>query len=123
MVLESTNAGPTEELLDEVIASYLDAVALGRPPRQEALLARYPELAAELRKFFEDREQFDQLALPLREISLRSIRPRIGPHAGALPGPRLGPTDTRTPTFEPRPPGWEEATAPPALDDYEILEE
>src|SRR5437016_5881104 len=127
MPLESTGACPREDLLDEVLASYLDAVALGRPPRQEDLLARYPELAAELAEFFEDRQQFDALASPLREISLRSIPPRMGPADGGPPGPRSDPTpgvaDSCTPVFEPRTTAWEESTGLPALDDYDILEE
>src|SRR5262249_5085422 len=117
---------PREELLDEVIASYLDAVALGRPPSQGELLARHPELAAELAEFLEDRNQFDLLASPLRDISERSTCPERRPMTRVEPAPRptpltVGP-DACIPTFEPRAATWEDSS-PPTLADYEILEE
>jgi len=38
-----------EQLLDEVIATYLDDVAGGQVPERLELLARYPHLATELK--------------------------------------------------------------------------
>src|SRR3954469_22408229 len=91
MVQELTDAYPREELLDEIIASYLDEVALRRLPSQGELLARHPELAAELAEFFEDRNQFDLLASPLRDISERSTCSERWPAGDIEPGPRPSP--------------------------------
>jgi eukaryotic-like serine/threonine-protein kinase len=122
MAPKPTDACLLEELLDEVIASYLDALALGHPPAQQELLALHPELAAELTRFFENRDRFDRLASPLREMSGQDICPRVlarPDRASVAPDPG----DTRTPTFEGHAPGWHDAQPPPNLNDYEILEE
>src|SRR5262245_16248252 len=127
MPLESMGATPREQLLDEIVAAYLDAVAPCRPPQQQELLARYPELATELAEFFADCNQFNRLASPLRECSGRSISPEREFPGSVMPEPPAGSTpvvgNSCTPTFEPRAGTWREAGVPPLLDDYEILEE
>jgi WD40 repeat protein/tRNA A-37 threonylcarbamoyl transferase component Bud32 len=45
-----------ETRLDQVIAEYLVALEEGRAPRREELIARHPDLAAELERFFADRD-------------------------------------------------------------------
>jgi len=47
---EGGGPGP-EERLDEIIASYLEAVEKGEAPAEEELLSRHPEFAAELKSF------------------------------------------------------------------------
>jgi serine/threonine protein kinase/formylglycine-generating enzyme required for sulfatase activity len=51
-----------EERVNEVIAAYLQAIERGGIPDQEKLLADHPDIAAELKSFFANRECFQQAA-------------------------------------------------------------
>lgn len=53
-----------ERRVDEAIAEFLEAERGGRAPDPEAWLARYPDLADELRAFLGDRAHFARLAWP-----------------------------------------------------------
>ena len=55
-MIANGNTCDREEQLDEVIAAYLAAVRTGQASDQEAWLARYPELAADLAEFFANRK-------------------------------------------------------------------
>jgi tRNA A-37 threonylcarbamoyl transferase component Bud32 len=55
-----------DQLLDAVIAGYLQEVEAGRVPDREALLARHPGLADRLRAFFADCDRLDLQAAALR---------------------------------------------------------
>jgi WD40 repeat protein/tRNA A-37 threonylcarbamoyl transferase component Bud32 len=66
MANEATASYRLDEHLDEVLAAYLEAARSGRAPEQRDLLARHPDLAAELRDFFADHELVRGLAEPLR---------------------------------------------------------
>jgi serine/threonine protein kinase/Flp pilus assembly protein TadD len=58
-----------EGLLDEIVTGYLRAVGAGETPNRHELLARHPELAAELNEFFADQDRLTQLAAPLRRAA------------------------------------------------------
>ena len=109
MVAEKAQPDDRESQLDEVIASYLEALETGAAPDRNNWLQRYPHLANELAAFFADEACFDGLMAPLR---------------GHTPTPRSGlmPPNGRGAAPEVR---VEPATAVPArgFGDYEILEE
>src|SRR5215468_1369481 len=109
-----------ERQLDDVIVAYVEAAEAGQAPDRREWLARYPELAAELKAFFADEDQFDSLMAPLRSPAatpaaakeLRSIR--LSPSTPPLweSSRRQGDT-TRTPADHPS----------PLFGDYELLGE
>lgn len=57
----------SDQLLDEIIASYLRAVAQGKNPVRDDLLTQYPQYADDLREFFFDHDRMNRLARPLCE--------------------------------------------------------
>jgi WD40 repeat protein/serine/threonine protein kinase len=58
--------GDPDTGLENVLAEYLRAVEAGKPPDRKELLARHPDLAAELQEFFANRDSISRLATPLR---------------------------------------------------------
>ncbi len=66
---EDTSDAGREQQLDRVIAEYLEAERTGRPPDREEFLRRHPDLAAALRSFFADKDQFRRMAEPIRAAS------------------------------------------------------
>jgi eukaryotic-like serine/threonine-protein kinase len=66
MAVESVDPTPRDDLLDEIVVDYLEAVEAGRTPDRAALLARYPALADKLAAFFRNQDRFDALVSPLR---------------------------------------------------------
>ena len=77
---------PREERLNEVLAGYIDEVESGVIKDRRQWLVRYPEFYDELSDFFMDRDDFEKIAAPLRDVrapartSWRSIgltHPRI----------------------------------------------
>src|SRR5258708_4662315 len=95
-----------EQLLDEVVTAYLQAVEAGRNPDPAEWLAHHPDLADELNEFFAAQKSIDRAAAPLRDLA--------PPAPNAAEAPTLAHGDT--------PPS-------PVLDivryfgDYELLEE
>jgi eukaryotic-like serine/threonine-protein kinase len=76
MTVETGDLSPRQRRLEEVIAAYLAAAEKGRTPDRADLLAKNPDLAADLRAFFEDHDRVRQVAGPMRALA-----------GSVLPGP------------------------------------
>jgi WD40 repeat protein/tRNA A-37 threonylcarbamoyl transferase component Bud32 len=81
-----------EERLREVLVACIEAAEAGQTVDQEAILARYPEFAAELRDFFAGRAGLERLAEPLRAgAGATGAEPAtVGPGESASAGPAVG---------------------------------
>ena len=66
MIDEQKATSGDEQILEEILAAYLKAMEAGTPPDQQELLARYPELAAELSAFFAEHEALRRLTEAVR---------------------------------------------------------
>src|SRR2546421_6761731 len=55
-----------ESLLQEILAAYLQAGEAGRSPDRKEILARHPDLAADLETFFADHDRMKNAAAPFR---------------------------------------------------------
>jgi serine/threonine-protein kinase len=65
MATESANPAGREQVLDEVLTAYLKAVDAGQPPDRREVLARHPELAPDLERFFADHDAIGRWTEPL----------------------------------------------------------
>ena len=83
--------GDREQRLHEVIASYLEDLEAGRLPDRPGVLARHPDLAADLASFFANQDHLDRLTAPLRD--------RVGP--GEPPAQNHSVGTERTPAVVP----------------------
>jgi serine/threonine-protein kinase len=75
-----------DQRLDAVVAAYVKAIESGQPPDCQELLARYPDLAAELTVFFADHDHVDQWAAPLRAAQA-ALAPTPPPDDTLFPSP------------------------------------
>jgi tetratricopeptide (TPR) repeat protein len=69
MTIANGKSPRRDELLDEVVVAYLEAVESGRTPDSQEWLSRYPELASELAAFFADQDKVERWTAPLRQAA------------------------------------------------------
>src|SRR5262245_28489672 len=99
---------PREEQLNEVLAAYIQAVEAGSSPDRKELLARHPDLAADLEEFFADHDRMRGAAAPFRP-------------AGGTPPVNVADVETAAPEGPARPdPSVGRVRS---FGDYELLEE
>jgi WD40 repeat protein/tRNA A-37 threonylcarbamoyl transferase component Bud32 len=79
MADETQDVKRSDPSLDELLARCIAAEEAGRPLDRQELLARHPQLAAELREFFANRDQMQRLAAPLRGEQPSSLSQGGGP--------------------------------------------
>jgi serine/threonine protein kinase/WD40 repeat protein len=71
--------------LDDILASYLQAVDAGQNPDREELLKQHPELANSLRTFFADHDRMKQAAAPPQHTEAITLAPgEVKPANGSL---------------------------------------
>jgi WD40 repeat protein/tRNA A-37 threonylcarbamoyl transferase component Bud32 len=73
-----------EMRINEAIARYLEAAEAGRVPAREEFLARYPDLADDLRVFLDDQDRFAQAAARLEAPAAGVAMPTV-PTGGTAP--------------------------------------
>jgi eukaryotic-like serine/threonine-protein kinase len=65
--------GDREQVLNQIIADYLESQEAGQPADRGALLKQYPGLAAELSLFFANQDHVAQLTAPLRDVTRQTF--------------------------------------------------
>ena len=89
--------------MDEIIAAYLEADHRGEAPDPAELLARYPDLADDLRSFFANRDRFWQLVQPLAPPALAEASLGAPPAAASGVAPASGTGCSQPPLTHLRP--------------------
>src|SRR5262249_15481667 len=92
---ETHASASREQRLQEVLVACVKAAEQGQRLDRQALLARYPEFAAELTEFLADRDRIELLAEPLRAVtpgSPESAAPTLSPTQGVQTDPQPGTT-------------------------------
>ena len=108
----------TSDLLDQVLAEYLAALDAGFRPDRAAILARHPEIADDLRRFFANQDRIEGLAAPLRPEPIE-IDSSLTVDFGSKPSAADSPT-------QPAPPDGDEPGIGDHIryfGDYELLDE
>ena len=65
MTTEAFDSSEQDQRFQEVLAAYLQAVEAGQQPDRDAWLTQHPDVAAQLRSFFANQDEFARLAEPL----------------------------------------------------------
>jgi hypothetical protein len=69
MHTDTDELSPRDRALQEAIAAYLLAAQDGQAPDRSEVLAQFPDLAGELKAFFEDHDRICQVAGPMRTLA------------------------------------------------------
>ena len=69
MAIQPLDQSNREQCLDDVLTVYFKAVDAGQAPEREELFDLHPEIATELRDFFQSQDRLDQFAAPLRPVA------------------------------------------------------
>src|SRR5262245_50383228 len=85
METEHPDFGSSEQRLQEILHSYLQAIDAGKAPDQEEIVRQHPDLADELRAFFADQKKLDLLAKSMGGGSLTEGLPNR-----EMPAPAVG---------------------------------
>jgi WD40 repeat protein len=64
---ETPSSVQREQRLERILADYLHAVEDGSPPDHAELLRQHPDLAADLRSFFRNRDAIQRIAEPIQQ--------------------------------------------------------
>jgi serine/threonine-protein kinase len=86
MTTEPASSAEREQALDEVLTAYLKAVDAGRFPDRRELLARHPELAPDLERFFADEDAIGRWTEPLHGPDLDTPPEVAGRRPASPPG-------------------------------------
>src|SRR5687768_16206727 len=87
--MESNNRSDREQRLQQALVECIEAAEAGRAEDRDAVRARYPEFAAEMREFFAERSNVERLAEPLRQAqpAAAAEAPTTGLATAAAPPP------------------------------------
>ena len=83
------DASGREQRFQDVLAAYLQAVEAEQNPDRDAWLAKYPDVAVELRSFFANQDDFARLAEPL-SVAPPSEPATVGLSANGASAPEAG---------------------------------
>src|SRR3954470_7919506 len=67
-----------EQRLNEVVAAFIVSDEAGQPPDRRELLARHPDLVADLQAFFADHDRMRQAIQPFRPVDPAGV-PTLAP--------------------------------------------
>jgi WD40 repeat protein len=80
--------------LDEIIGNYLEAENRGDQPNRAEIIARHPDLAADLDAFFRDHDHMKELVAPIQNLSSEAPDPNLAdtmaPATAGTPSSPLG---------------------------------
>src|SRR5437879_4823187 len=68
MPVEYVPTSEREQRLNDVLAAYFEASEAGWPVDRKGLADLHPDLAADLRRFFDEQDHVAQVAAPLRTV-------------------------------------------------------
>lgn len=111
MSAETHDSSARQQRVDEVIATYLEALDVGESPDPKEVIAAHSDLADELTLFFANCDQFERVARPL--LTAAGVPNRQQPHIDLSPPHESSESSS----------GTAGGTNAHSFGDYELLEE